>query len=53
MWEVAPGTTPTLDEAVARLEQLRRGGPSDQAFGWEALAQSQTMDDEAMCVRIK
>jgi len=38
MWPVPAGHFPTLDEAFARLEMLRTDGPSDQAFGWERLA---------------
>ncbi len=37
MWRVPVGTTPTLDEALARLDRLNRDGPSDEAFGWERL----------------
>ncbi len=31
-WWVEAGTEPTIDEAMAKLEQLRRDGPSDHAF---------------------
>lgn len=31
-WWIEAGTIPTLDEAMAKLEQLRRQGPSDDAF---------------------
>jgi hypothetical protein len=31
-WWVPAGSIPTVDEAVARLEQLRADGPSDEAF---------------------
>jgi hypothetical protein len=31
-WWVRAGYIPTVDEAVARLEQLRAEGPSDEAF---------------------
>lgn len=37
MWYVPEGHEPTLDEAFARLDQLRRNGTSDQAFGWDGL----------------
>ena len=37
MWWVEKGHTPTLSEAVARLEHLRKNGPSEQAFGWADL----------------
>jgi len=32
LWWVSRGHRPTLDEAVARLERLRRRGPTPQAF---------------------
>ncbi|MEL6317535.1 MAG: DUF3291 domain-containing protein [Pseudomonadota bacterium] len=35
MWPVAKGAVPTLEEAKARLEELRAHGPSARAFGWE------------------
>ena len=41
LWWVAAGHRPSLDEGVARLEQLTRQGPSAQAFGWESLADAQ------------
>lgn len=41
MWRVAPGYIPTLDEALDKLERLRREGPSDEAFGWERFANLQ------------
>ena len=37
MWWVPVGHQPTPQEAMERLEQLRRAGPSQQAFGWESL----------------
>jgi heme-degrading monooxygenase HmoA len=37
MWHVPLGATPTLDEALARLDRLNKDGPSDEAFGWERL----------------
>lgn len=36
-WWVEPGHIPNVEEAFARLENLRRDGTSDHAFGWEAL----------------
>ena len=33
LWWIPAGKLPTLDEAQARLDQLRREGPSPQAFG--------------------
>jgi hypothetical protein len=35
MWWVPEGHRPTLDEALARLEHLKRRGASDHAFGWD------------------
>jgi hypothetical protein len=35
MWWVAVGHRPSVEEAVARLEHLRKHGPSDHAFGWQ------------------
>lgn len=32
LWWVAPGTRPTVDEALGRLAHLRRHGPSSVAF---------------------
>ena len=34
LWWVPRGHTPTLDEAVQRLEHLRHHGPSEKAFGF-------------------
>ena len=34
LWWVAKGHRPGLDEAIAKLEQLRRHGPSDAAFSF-------------------
>ncbi len=34
LWWVEEGHRPTLDEALDRLEDLRRNGPSERAFGW-------------------
>ncbi len=37
LWWVAPGTRPSLEDGVERLEHLKAQGPSDDAFGWEHL----------------
>lgn len=37
MWWVPEGHRPTLDEALARLEHLRKHGDTDHAFGWAYL----------------
>ena len=38
MWHIAEGEIPTLDEALDRLDDLTRNGPTDRAFGWERFA---------------
>lgn len=38
MWPVSAGTLPSLYEAMARLARLREEGPSDEAFGWDRVA---------------
>ncbi len=35
MWWVNQDHTPTLDEAMDKLERLRRSGPSQEAFDWD------------------
>ncbi len=35
MWWVEEGHRPTQDEALARLDDLRKNGPSERAFGWD------------------
>tara|TARA_R110002051_G_scaffold14460_10_gene46903 strand:- start:3495 stop:4037 length:543 start_codon:yes stop_codon:yes gene_type:complete len=37
MWWVPAGHKPTLQEALLRLETLRRDGDTAQAFGWDYL----------------
>lgn len=37
MWWVPAGHRPSLTEGCARLDHLRRHGPTDHAFGWESL----------------
>jgi hypothetical protein len=37
MWPVPEGHIPTMEEAFARLEDLRANGPSERAYGWEGL----------------
>ncbi len=37
LWPVEPGLWPSPQEALERLERLRREGPSEHAFGWESL----------------
>jgi Domain of unknown function (DUF3291) len=39
MWWVPKGHQPTVAEAMAKLDSLRRDGPSADAFGWESLPQ--------------
>ena len=37
MWSVEEGHIPSLDEAMSKLDHLRRHGDSDFAFGWSWL----------------
>ena len=39
MWPVEKGHLPDLDEALVRLEHMRKHGDSDFAFGWGWLPQ--------------
>ena len=48
MWWVPVGHEPTVDEAMDRLVDLRANGPSERAFGWEALP-SVTLWKEQRC----
>ena len=41
MWWVPAGHKPTVQEAIERLDHLKRHGPSDYAFGWESLPTAQ------------
>jgi len=41
MWWVPVGHEPTVQEAAERLENLKRYGPSDHAFGWESVPAAQ------------
>ncbi len=41
MWWVPQNSRLTLEEGVARLDHLVAQGPSDYAFGWEALSDTQ------------
>ncbi len=36
MWWVPAGHRPSVEEAVVRLDHLKRNGPSDHAFDWQA-----------------
>jgi hypothetical protein len=40
LWWITPGSIPTLQEAVARLEHLRTHGESDHAFTFRHLKRS-------------
>ena len=42
-WSVAEGHQPTLTEAMDRLEDFKKNGPSERAFGW-----AEVMDIERM-----
>jgi Domain of unknown function (DUF3291) len=37
MWPVTVGHLPDIEEALARLAEFERTGPSERVFGWEAL----------------
>lgn len=41
MWWVPAGHRPTMEEAIERLDHLRRHGPSHRAFGWESVPAAQ------------
>jgi hypothetical protein len=41
MWWVPAGYRPTVEEAIERLDHLKRNGPSDHAFGWENMPSTQ------------
>jgi len=41
MWWVPARHLPTVQEAIERLEHLRRYGPTDHAFGWEGIPAAQ------------
>lgn len=47
MWWVPQGHTPTLAEALERLDHLRVNGPSDFAFGWAQLSGTKMWRDAA------
>lgn len=40
MWWVPAGHRPTLAEGLARLDHLRANGASEDAFGWDWLAEA-------------
>jgi len=40
MWWVPVGHTPSLQEALDRLEHLNKNGDSDHAFGWSYLKEA-------------
>jgi len=35
LWWVPVGHRPSVEEAVARIEDLKQHGPSDHAFDWQ------------------
>ena len=47
MWWLPAGHQPTLDEALERLEHLRKTGDSDHAFGWSYLKDAQLWKTKA------
>ena len=38
LWHVPAGRRPSVAEAIGRLEHLKAHGPSEHAFGWQAVA---------------
>ena len=40
MWWVPEGHRPTLDEALERLDHMRKNADSDHAFGWSYLEEA-------------
>ena len=40
MWWVPEGHRPSLEEALGRLDHLRKNGDSDEAFGWSYLKEA-------------
>ena len=43
MWWIGIDHIPTPEEALARLAHLTEKGPSDHAFGWESLANTEAL----------
>jgi hypothetical protein len=41
LWWVPAGHRPSVQEAIDRLAYLKQYGPSDHAFGWDAIAPAQ------------
>lgn len=40
MWWIPKGHTPSYEEAMERLEDYRKNGPSERAFGWDQVRDS-------------
>jgi uncharacterized protein DUF3291 len=38
LWHVAAGHRPSVQQAIERLEHLKKNGPSEHAFGWRDVA---------------
>jgi heme-degrading monooxygenase HmoA len=45
MWWVPEGHEPTLEEALERLDHLKKNGDSDHAFGWAHLKEARRWRD--------
>ena len=45
MWWIEAGHRPTLDEGLARLDELRANGPTERAFGWADLPDARLWRD--------
>ncbi len=41
MWWISAGKVPTPEEALAKLDDINKNGPSERAFGWESLSSKQ------------
>jgi hypothetical protein len=48
LWHVPAGLRPSVQEAIERLEHLKKHGPSEYAFGWQDVA-SAKLWREARC----
>lgn len=46
IWPVAEGHIPTLEEALQRLADYERDGPTPSAYGWESLADAKTIQQQ-------
>jgi hypothetical protein len=47
MWWVPAGHRPTLEEALARLDDLRENGPGENVFGWKDIPEARMWRDKS------